>query len=185
TGNPIREEILSSTLTPEEARQKLGFDPEKPLLLVVGGSLGARTVNQAMQANIDKLASLGFSILWQTGKNWPEVDPATLPAGCKAVRFIEDMATAYRGASLVVARAGACTISELQNLGKPSILIPSPNVAEDHQRHNAEALVKANAARMILDADAVASIFGVVSELSYDTDLVVALGKNADAMAHR
>ncbi len=185
TGNPIREEILTSPLSPAEARQKLGFDPETPLLLVVGGSLGARTVNQAMQANIDRLASLGYSILWQTGKNWPDVDPASIPPGCKAVRFIEDMATAYRAASLVVARAGACTISELQNLGKPSILIPSPNVAEDHQRHNAEALVKVNAARMILDADAVATIFNVVNELTSDPELLDSLGLNAAGMARR
>ncbi len=185
TGNPIREEILNSPLTPEQAREQLGFDPKRPLLVVVGGSLGARTVNRAMEANIGRLADLGYSVLWQTGKNWPEVDPATLPAGCKAVRFIEDMATAYRGATLAVARAGACTISELQNLGKPSILIPSPNVAEDHQRHNAEALVKEDAARMVLDANAVDQIYDAVKELADNPQLLKAIGDNAAAMAHR
>lgn len=184
SGNPIREEILTTALTPGEARKRLGFDAERPLLLVVGGSLGARTVNRAMEANIARLASLRLSVLWQTGKNWPEVKAASLPEGCKAVRFVEDMATAYRAATLVVARAGACTISELQNLGKPSVLIPSPNVAEDHQRHNAQALVSRNAARMILDADAVAEIYPAVKELIDDPTILNTLGANAAAMAH-
>jgi len=185
SGNPIREEIITSQLSVEQARTALGFEPDRPLLLVVGGSLGARTINQAMQANIQALASLGLSVLWQTGKNWPEVDAASLPQGCKVVRFVEQMATAYRAATLVVARAGACTISELQNLGLPSILIPSPNVAEDHQRHNAEALANRDAARMILDKDALAQLYPTVKEILSDPTKLDTLGKNASRMALR
>lgn len=185
SGNPIREEIISSQLSVEQARTALGFEPNRPLLLVVGGSLGARTINQAMQTNIKALASLGLSVLWQTGKNWPEVDAASLPQGCKAVRFVEQMATAYRAATLVVARAGACTISELQNLGLPSILIPSPNVAEDHQRHNAEALVNRDAARMILDKDAMVQLYPTVKEILSDPTKLDTLGRNAGNMALR
>lgn len=185
SGNPIREEIISSQLSVEQARTALGFEPSRPLLLVVGGSLGARTINQAMQTNIKALAALGLSVLWQTGKNWPEVDAASLPQGCKAVRFVEQMATAYRAATLVVARAGACTISELQNLGLPSILIPSPNVAEDHQRHNAEALVNRDAARMILDKDAMVQLYPTVKEILSDPTKLDTLGRNAGKMALR
>lgn len=152
TGNPVRKDLSDCTLTHEQAKEKLGFDPAKPLVLVVGGSLGARTINRCVSMASAAVSEAGAQLLWQTGKHWrPE---RFLPEGCKAVEFISDMATAYRAADLVVSRAGASTISELQLLGKAAILVPSPNVAEDHQRKNAQALVDHGAAVMVLDADA-------------------------------
>ncbi len=167
TGNPTRKDLADCTLSQQDAKKKLGFDPSKPLVLSVGGSLGARTVNEAIAASLDMLSSKGVSLLWQTGRygadrfqelagGYPDV---------QAMTFITDMATAYRAADVVVSRAGAGTISELQNLGKAVILIPSPNVAEDHQRHNAEALSTRGAAVMILDADAVERLSPTLASL--------------------
>lgn len=157
TGNPVRKDLETTTLTQAEAKAKLGFDPERLLVLSVGGSLGARTVNKAIAASLPMLEMKDVNLLWQTGR-YGEAEFQALAKGfpnVKARTFISDMALAYRAADLVVSRAGAGTISELQNLGKACILIPSPNVAEDHQRHNAEALSKHGAAVMILDAEAV------------------------------
>lgn len=157
TGNPVRHDLLECTLTQAQAKQALGFDPAKPLVLVVGGSLGARTLNQAMAKGWPEFAREGIQLLWQTGKSYAaQIDKATqgAPAGIKAQPFIDDMGVAYRAADLVVSRAGAGTVSELQLLGKPVILVPSPNVAEDHQRKNALALVDNDAAVMILDSEA-------------------------------
>lgn len=153
TGNPIRETIAELTLTPGQAKSRLGFPDDKPLLLVTGGSLGARTINESVNGALDTVTAAGVSVLWQTGKNWETTDAAERYTDVKEVKFIDRMDLAYRAADLVVARAGACTISELQLLGKPAILVPSPNVAEDHQRKNAEALAVKGAAVMILDAD--------------------------------
>lgn len=156
TGNPVRAALTECTLSREEAKKQLGFDPTKPLVLAVGGSLGARTINRAMAKSLPAILSEGAQLLWQTGKLYIN-DYDRLAKGKDGVRisaFISDMAVAYRAADLVVARAGACTISELTLLGKPAILVPSPNVAEDHQRKNAEALSSRGAAKMILDADA-------------------------------
>lgn len=159
TGNPVRKALTECALTPAEAKEELGFDPAKPLVLITGGSLGARTLNNAMIDAIETGRITGeFSILWQTGKSDAARGRAVADKAdkriVKADVFISDMAKAYRAADLVVARAGAGTISELQLLGKPAILVPSPNVAEDHQRHNAEALADKGAAVMILDAKA-------------------------------
>lgn len=167
TGNPVRTDLEACTLTVGEAKSKLGFDPEKPLVLAVGGSLGARTVNEAVAASLDMLRDKGVNLLWQTGR-YGEAEFQAMAknySNVKAVTFISDMATAYRAADLVVSRAGAGTISELQNLGKACILIPSPNVAEDHQRHNAEALSTRDGAVMILDADAVATLPATIADL--------------------
>lgn len=167
TGNPVRTDLEQCALSQREAKTALGFDPEKPLVLAVGGSLGARTVNEAVAASLDMLRDKGVNLLWQTGR-YGEAEFQTLAkdyADVKATTFISDMATAYRAADLVVSRAGAGTISELQNLGKACILIPSPNVAEDHQRHNAEALSTRGGAVMILDAEAVGKLPGAIAGL--------------------
>lgn len=185
TGNPVRADLLNCTLTPGEAKKKLGFDPEKPLVLVVGGSLGARTINEAMAEALPAITAAGAQIMWQTGKLYlNEFAPvAARYQGVKVSAFISDMAAAYRGADLVVSRAGASTISEIQLLGQPAVLIPSPNVAEDHQRKNAEALVREGAARMILDADARGALGPAVVELLANADAREKLGANAAKMA--
>lgn len=156
TGNPIRKALLASKKSVKEAREGFGLNPERPTLLVVGGSLGALTLNESLEAGIKRLAAAGIQVIWQTGKNFG--DRASVAAkGLKGVvvtPFISDMAAAYRAADLVVGRAGAGSISELQALGKPVILVPSPNVAEDHQTHNARALSERGAAVLITDAEA-------------------------------
>lgn len=185
TGNPVRADLLNCTLTPAEAKKKLGFDADKPLVLVVGGSLGARSINEAMAQALPEITATGARIMWQTGKLYlNEFAPiAARYPGVKVSAFICDMAVAYRAADLVVSRAGASTISELQLLGQPAVLIPSPNVAEDHQRKNAEALAGRGAAKMILDCNAKAELGPTVAELLVNDDERNSLGRNALKMA--
>lgn len=191
TGNPVRARLLECGLTPAEAKKALGFDPEKPLLLVVGGSLGARTINQAIIDNAlgGAVARGGFQMLWQTGKSDGERCAAIVgerkPEGVQATMFISDMDVAYRAADLVVARAGAGTISELELLGLPTILVPSPNVAEDHQRKNAEALSTRDAAVLVLDKDASTELWPEVERLMADKAARERLSANILAMAER
>lgn len=185
TGNPIRREVLENTQTPGEARAALGFNPDKPLILVVGGSLGALTINQAVEAALPLWAENGLQVLWQTGKLYfdrfkPVADKY---AGVKIMPFISNMDCAYKAADIVVSRAGACSVSEIQLLGKPAVLVPSPNVAEDHQRRNAEALSIRGAARMVLDANAVRDLGHEVVSLIENEQVLVALGHGAAEMA--
>ena len=184
TGNPVRVALTECALTRKEACEALGFDPEKPLLFVTGGSLGARTINQSVEVALKQFDEAGIQVLWQTGKLYAD-ECGKVAEGyplVKAMPFIGDMATAYRAADLVVARAGAGTISELELLGKPAILIPSPNVAEDHQRKNAEALTSRGAAIMILDADAPAQLGEKVCALITDREALDSLGNAIAAL---
>ena len=185
TGNPVRKDLEECSLTREQAKKELGFDPERLLVLSVGGSLGARTVNEAIAASLPVIAEKGAQLMWQTGRygadHFREV--ASGHDNVKADTFITRMDLAYRAADLVVSRAGAGTISELQILGKPVILIPSPNVAEDHQRHNAEALSSVGAARMILAKDAVASLPAEIAALLDSEDARVDLSEKISGMA--
>ncbi|MDE6288478.1 MAG: undecaprenyldiphospho-muramoylpentapeptide beta-N-acetylglucosaminyltransferase [Muribaculaceae bacterium] len=185
TGNPVRPALLECEMTPSEARKALGFDPDRPLVLVVGGSLGALTINKAMAAGLDTLLDGNTQIMWQTGRSGEQIgiDAAAGRQDVVATPFISDMATAYRAADLVVSRAGAGTISELQLLGKPAILVPSPNVAEDHQRKNAMALVERSAAVMIPDAEASERLAGEIKRLVADTKMREELSRNISAMA--
>lgn len=156
TGNPVRKEILECRLTPEQARTTFGLDPEKPTVLVVGGSLGARTLNESIRASLQRFASAGVQLIWQTGKAYGDkgIQAAKGMRGVVVTQFLTDMATAYRAASLVVSRAGAGSISELELLGKACVLVPSPNVAEDHQTKNAHALSDRGAAITVPDIEA-------------------------------
>lgn len=156
TGNPIRSSLLNNNLSKEEARKILGLEPDKPTLLVVGGSLGALTINESMEKGIRKLVEKGIQVIWQTGKYFGERGPKAADglSGVVVTTFISDMGNAYKAADLVVSRAGAGSISELQALGKPAILVPSPNVAEDHQTFNARALSDIGAAVFVSDAEA-------------------------------
>ncbi|MDE5685970.1 MAG: undecaprenyldiphospho-muramoylpentapeptide beta-N-acetylglucosaminyltransferase [Paramuribaculum sp.] len=187
TGNPVRAEIVGADMDRATAIRRLGMDSSKPLILVVGGSLGARTINRSISRCLDELTATGAQVLWQTGKLYVEECQA-IAEGKKDVRataFISDMAAAYRAADLVVSRAGASTISEIQLLGMPSVLVPSPNVAEDHQRKNAQALADRDAAVMVLDAEAEEKLGGVITELMNDSDKRKSLGENALRMALR
>lgn len=189
TGNPVRSNLADCPLSASEAKEKLDFDPEKPLVVLVGGSLGAHTLNEVMIDNAlsGKVEKAGFQLLWQTGKRDFELCERAFaeksPAGVKVVEFISDMGEAYRAADLIVSRAGASTISELELLGKASILVPSPNVAEDHQRKNAEALAKRNAAVMVLDKDASEKLWNTIEKLMGDSEGRRILAENVRKMA--
>lgn len=185
TGNPVRRDIVDCNLSRSEAKRKLGFDPDRKLVLVVGGSLGARTINESIAASLEQILATGVRVLWQTGKLYADECSRVASGfdGVKATAFISDMACAYRAADIVVSRAGAGTISELQLLGLPAVLVPSPNVAEDHQRKNAMALVEAGAAEMVLDADARERLAGVMTSLLDDEDRRKKLACNIKSMA--
>ncbi len=185
TGNPVRAAITAVTATPAEAKKALGFDPGRPLVLSVGGSLGARTVNEAISAAIPQIEKAGAQLLWQTGKLYADECSAKAQGhpDVHASAFIDDMAMAYRAADLVVSRAGAGTISELELVGAPVILIPSPNVAEDHQRKNALALVVKGAAVMIEDAEATAKLGAELERLLADADTRRSMSQSIKAMS--
>ena len=187
TGNPVRYEIANAEGTREEAKARLGLDPARQLVLVVGGSLGARTINESILASLDKISATGAYVLWQTGKLYAEECGKAVEgrSDVTATPFISDMATAYRAADLVVARAGAGTISELQLLGVPAILVPSPTVAEDHQRKNAQALADRDAAAMVLDADARRDLGDAIVALLGDESKRSSYARNVAGMALR
>lgn len=177
TGNPVRADIVGSTVDHKEAKRQLGFNPERPLVVVVGGSLGARTLNDAMKAAVADILASGASVLWQTGKLYAEecrkahaeiaarLGDDAAPDRLQVEPFISRMDLVYRGADLLVSRAGASTISEIQLVGMPAILVPSPNVAEDHQRKNAEALSDRGAAVTVLDRDCSGRLQGEILRL--------------------
>lgn len=190
TGNPVRRNLLDCGATPEQARQAMGVNPNKKTILIIGGSLGARTINNAIIEGLSKIGeAYNVQVIWQTGKFYDQQCSEALRAsGVKNVvqmPFISNMDMAYRAADLVVSRAGASSISELQLLGKAAILVPSPNVAEDHQTKNAMALVKHDAAIMVRDADAAAQLVDTMLDTVVDADKTAQLGDNVEKMALR
>jgi UDP-N-acetylglucosamine--N-acetylmuramyl-(pentapeptide) pyrophosphoryl-undecaprenol N-acetylglucosamine transferase len=170
SGNPVRTEIASGDRA--EAQRFFGLDPNKQTLLVIGGSLGARTLNQATAAALTRLREAGIQLLWQTGKLYfPEAQQqADQVNGLHALEFIQRMDLAYAAADVVISRAGALSVSELCLTGKASILVPSPNVAEDHQTKNALALVSKGAAVLITDEHAPARLYDEALRLLADPE---------------
>lgn len=185
TGNPVRRGLLTAKLSPEEARNRFGLDPSKPTLLSVGGSLGARTINEAMAQGLHRLAEAGVQVIWQTGKAFEQraLQAAKGLKGVVVAPFITDMAAAYAAASLVVSRAGASSISELELLAKPAILVPSPNVAEDHQTKNARALSSRGAAVLVTDADARQSLVSEALRLIAAPEELSGMSRKAAGLA--
>lgn len=186
TGNPVRKNLTEQLPEPTQARRDLGFsNPDAPLVVVTGGSLGARTINRSMANALPKLEKMGCNILWQTGKlYYSEYSTMSVDGKVKVVEFISDMKQAYAAATIVVARAGASTISELQLLGKAAILVPSPNVAENHQYKNAMALVERNAALLVTDDDAPQQLGDAIVTLIGDPARCDEMAANAAAMSH-
>ncbi len=170
TGNPVRAEIAHGNRA--EALKFFGLNPDKKTLLVIGGSLGARTLNQATAAALPRLREAGIQLLWQTGKLYfPEAQQqADQASGLHALEFIQRMELAYAAADIVISRAGALSVSELCLTGKASILVPSPNVAEDHQTKNALALASKGAAVLISDEHAPARLYNEALRLLADTE---------------
>lgn len=161
TGNPVRQQLLQASVTREEALNSFRLDVNKKTVLIVGGSLGARTLNESVLSHLNDIAQRQDKVqfIWQTGKYYSaqiaeQLRQTPAPKNLVVTDFIADMAAAYRAADLVVSRAGAGSISEFCLLGKPVILVPSPNVAEDHQTKNAMALVDRDAALYVKDAEA-------------------------------
>ena len=183
TGNPVRQALLESDITREAALSQFGLDPDKKTILLVGGSLGARTVNESVLGHLDMVRDSDVQFIWQTGKYYnatimeriakePKMD------NLKVMDFISDMAAAYKAADLVVSRAGASSISEFCLIGKPVILVPSPNVAEDHQTKNAMALVNKDAAILVKDADAPTSLLPLAMKTVADDEKLRSLAEN-------
>jgi UDP-N-acetylglucosamine--N-acetylmuramyl-(pentapeptide) pyrophosphoryl-undecaprenol N-acetylglucosamine transferase len=181
TGNPIRSHLLNP-LTLSDAYEAFGLKSELKTILVVGGSLGAGSVNRGILSNIEQMKGKSVQVLWQTGKNYYKDVSATLePLGLdnvKALPFIQRMDWAYGLAHIVVSRAGASTISELALLGKASVLVPSPNVSEDHQTKNAMALVNKEAAVLVKDAEAPEVLLDRALELLADNKKCLSLSAN-------
>lgn len=188
TGNPVRQGLRNHEVTREDAIRSFNLDPNKKTILILGGSLGARTINQCLMTNLDKVKASGVQFIWQTGKIYiEEARAAVAKAGelpmLHVTDFISDMASAYSAADLVISRAGAGSISEFCLLQKPVILVPSPNVAEDHQTKNALALVNKNAALYVKDVEAKELLLDKAIEAVGQPQLLKNLSKNIAELA--
>ena len=176
TGNPVRQNLLEGRRTKDEGRRNL---------LIIGGSLGARTINEAIAAGAETLQKAGIQVVWQTGKYYYEKYKHLNAEGFEVHDFLSDMPDRYAQADLVISRAGASSISELCLLGKPAILVPSPNVAEDHQTHNAMALVNKQAAVLVKDADAAEQLVSTALELINNDKQLKTLHTNVLKLAQK
>lgn len=190
TGNPVRQNLADILLSKEEAVAEFRFTPNKPVILLIGGSLGARTLNSSILKSLELIRNSNIQFIWQTGSYYKEnitqeLERYGTPRNLYVTDFIRGMDKAYKAADLVISRAGASSISELCLLGKASILVPSPNVAEDHQTHNAMALVNKNAALIVKDAEAEEKLIPLAIKTVTDTTLLHTLSENALAMAFR
>lgn len=189
TGNPVRQDLENVGGKRPHAMDYFHLDPDKKTILVLGGSLGARTINRSLLDRMGKLSTSGVQVIWQTGSKYykkiNEVISCKDIATIKVFDFISRMDLAYAAADIVISRAGACTISELCLVGKPVILVPSPNVAEDHQTKNALALVDKDAARMVVDIEAVERLVDVALFLLNNEPVLNTLSTNISKMAIR
>ena len=189
TGNPVRQNLLDTKLTHEEAVKGLGLDPKKKTILLVGGSLGARTINESVLRHLDIVKSheKDVQFFWQTGKYYSAEIAERLKGeeipNLKVTDFITDMGAAYKAVDLVISRAGASSISEFCLIGKPVILVPSPNVAEDHQTKNALALSEKNAALYVKDAEAPETLLELAILTVNDEARLKSLSENVKKLA--
>ena len=190
TGNPVRQNLLDAKVTKEEATKSFGLDPQKRTVLVIGGSLGARTVNESILQHLEEIRlSKDVQFIWQTGKYYSkEISEALakeVPVeNMKVMDFISNMDNAYMAADLVISRAGASSISELCLLKKPCILVPSPNVAEDHQTKNAQALSTRGAAIFVKDSDARNELIPLALKTVMDDAQLSSLSENVGKLAY-
>lgn len=187
TGNPVRQDLKTDAETKEKGQAYFSLNPEKKTILIVGGSLGARTINQSVLRHLDEIKKSDVQIIWQTGKYYFENAKKeaeklqNLPI--YITDFISEMNYAYSVADLVISRAGAGSISEFCLLGKPVILVPSPNVAEDHQTKNALALVDKNAAILIKDSESEEKLIATALDVVHDENQLQTLCENISKLA--
>ncbi|MDE7457082.1 MAG: undecaprenyldiphospho-muramoylpentapeptide beta-N-acetylglucosaminyltransferase [Prevotella sp.] len=187
TGNPVRQQLLSTAINHDDAVRSFGLDPSKRIVLIVGGSLGARTLNESVMQHLDLIRQSGVQFIWQTGKYYSaeiseRMKGQNIP-NLIVTDFISDMGAAYKAADIVVSRAGAGSISEFCLLGKPVILVPSPNVAEDHQTRNAMALVNKQAALYVKDVEAAKLLLPLAVDTVKDDTKLQSLHENIQKMA--
>ena len=183
TGNPVRQNLLEETISREDALKTFHLDPGKKTILLVGGSLGARTINESVLQHLDLVRDSDIQFIWQTGKYYSAQIKERLAqekglSNLIVTDFISDMGAAYKAADLVISRAGASSISEFCLIGKPVILVPSPNVAEDHQTKNAMALVNKSAALFMKDAEAPERLLQLAIETVQDSVRLESLSEN-------
>lgn len=187
TGNPVRQALLDTTISREDAIKSFSLEPTKKTILLVGGSLGARTINESVLQHLDLVKSSDVQFIWQTGKYYSAAIAEQLKGqdipNLKVTDFISDMGAAYKAANLVISRAGASSISEFCLIGKPVILVPSPNVAEDHQTKNALALSTRNAAIYVKDAEAPATLLELAVKTVNDEAKLKSLSENVLKLA--
>jgi len=186
TGNPVRKNISAMSRTTEEGKRWFGLNPEMKTVLVIGGSLGAKSINECIDAQLEDLLGQSVQVIWQTGK--PYYQQAILRGTqyadkVKVYEFIADMDYAYAAADVVISRAGALAIAELCIAGKPVVFVPYPFAAEDHQTSNAAALVNGNAAMMVKDNDVKAELLKKVKEILSDADKQAHMSAHLKAMA--
>lgn len=182
TGNPVRESLLNTKISSAEAKSRLGFSPDRKLILSLGGSGGARSINEGVAHKLTAIIDSGVQLFWQTGafyfERFKKIAEAYSENTIKAAAFIEQMDIAYRAADIVISRAGAGTISELCLLKKPAVLVPSPYVAEDHQTKNARTLTDNTAAVLVEDQNTQKSLITKTLEVINDDNLLKTLSNN-------
>lgn len=187
TGNPVRKDILSAESKRDQALAHFAFDANVKTLLIIGGSLGARTINESIIAGIDKLVDANIQVIWQIGKGYFDSYKEKLASyDLRKIRvqdFVKEMDLAYAAADVVISRSGALAVSELCIARKPCILVPSPNVAEDHQTKNAMALVKEEAALMITDKEAGEKLVDEALKLLFDEQRAIKLQQQIATLA--
>jgi UDP-N-acetylglucosamine--N-acetylmuramyl-(pentapeptide) pyrophosphoryl-undecaprenol N-acetylglucosamine transferase len=182
TGNPVRKNLIEAVVSKKEGQEYFKLVAEKQVVLIIGGSLGARTLNESVMANLELIRKTDVQIIWQTGSYYYmemiKRLEQNMPDNLHPLEFVSRMDLAYAAADVVISRAGAGTISELCLLGKPSVLVPSPNVAEDHQTKNALSLVNNLAALLINDHDSKDDLFVETFKLLNDKPLLKSLSEN-------
>ena len=182
TGNPVRKDIISVREKSEKGKDHFGFESNRKTLLIIGGSQGARTINESILLGIEKLIDAKIQVIWQTGKGYYDSYKAQLEkfdmVRFRVQDFVKEMDLAYAAADVVISRSGALAVSELCIAQKPTILVPSPNVAEDHQTKNAMALVEKDAAVLVLDKDAKIKLVDEALKLLFDEHRAKKLEEN-------
>jgi UDP-N-acetylglucosamine--N-acetylmuramyl-(pentapeptide) pyrophosphoryl-undecaprenol N-acetylglucosamine transferase len=187
TGNPVRQDVIQTEGKKEEALRFFNLSSNKKTVLVIGGSLGARSINESIRNGLQKFADQDIQLIWQTGKNGSKQlqEAGSGFKNCRCVEFISRMDLAYSCADVVISRAGASSVSELELTAKPAVLVPSPNVAEDHQTKNAMALVNKNAAVLVRDAETSEKLVAAAIALISDNEKQKMLSQNITKLAMR